>query len=257
MSKPIDEEGDDPFESPRLLLSGAERHINTFRSSVANLRSKDWCAPVADPETPNGIIIRPKITVPKDMKQIVFDLTNNLRSALDHAVFAATLLLTEEEREGTKFPFGDTRKDLEDDAKRRCKNVPRELLPYLLAFEAHREGNPLLWGLNKLRNTKSHRVLIPVAATVALSGVGEPSPGTIVTPEWDPATGRFKANLELSPNTNMGGVAYSFRLEIAIGIGAFRGEPALTIFDRIFGEVERVVSGIEAETARLLRERGS
>jgi hypothetical protein len=50
-------------------------------------------------------------------------------------------------------------------------------------------------------------------------------------------------------------VAFSFRLEIAIGTGTFRGEPALGIFDRMLGDVERIVSAIEAETARILASR--
>jgi hypothetical protein len=191
------------------------------------------------------------------MKQIVFDITNNLRSALDHAVFAGTFELTGRELDKTKFPFGDTEKDARDDAKRRCRDVPSELVDFLLALKPHRSGNPLLYGLNKLRNTKSHRVLIPFAAQPTIAGMGEPTPGTSVAHEWDPSTGRFKASLHLAPEVEGGAVIFNFRLELLIGTGALRGEPALRLFNRMLGEVERVVSAIEAETARLLRERSS
>lgn len=219
------------------------------------LRKTNWVTP-----TPVGsegeIIVRPNVTIPPELKQIAFDITNNLRSALDHAVFAGTLSLTGEERDGTKFPFGDDADELRGDAKRRCKKVPREILDFLLAFEAHRLGNPVLWGLNKLRNTKSHRVLVPVSGSANMYGMGEPSAGTkSVDYSWDAATGRFKSRIELEPGASGGAVVFGFRLELLIGTGTFRGEPALSVFNRMLGEVERVVSAIEAETARLLRER--
>lgn len=251
---------EDPFESPRLLLAGAARHLDALKVRIDQLRATDhWGTPEVDRTSsrsrslgPISVAVRTNARIPNDMKQIVFDLVNNLRSALDHAVFASTLALTGEERAGTKFPFGDTRTELDGDVKRKCKNVPRQMLDFLLAFEAHRDGNPLLWGLNKLRNTKSHRVLVPFAATVALSGEGEPTPGITPVREWDPSAGRLQVSLDRAPGVEAGGVIYAFRLEVLIGTGTFRGEPALSIFDRMLGEVERVVSAIEAETTRLL-----
>jgi len=201
------------------------------------------------------MVVKAKIDVPTDVKLIVFDITNNLRSALDHAVFAATLVLTKEERGQTKFPFGDTLAELEGDAKRNGRGVPQEIANFLLTFAACRDGNPILWGLNKLRNTKSHRVLVPCGANVSMVSMGEPSTGTTVKYDWDPATGRFQSNIQLAEGTPIGGVIFAFRLEILIGTGTFRGEPALSVFDRMASEVERVVSAIEAETTRLLRER--
>ncbi len=246
-------EDGDPFESPRLLVEGAGQHIDAFRARLLELRASDWTTPTAGPG--GEIIVTPKVVVPPDMKRVLFDITNNLRSALDHAVFASTLALTGEERDGTKFPFGDSASEMRGDAKRRCKNVPREMVEFLITFEAHREGNHLLWGLNKLRNTKNHRVLVPVGASADMVGMGEPSVGTSADYEWEPATGRFKARLELTPETRAGGVMFLFRLELLIGTGTFRGEPALGIFDRLRSEVERVVSAIEAETARILTKR--
>jgi hypothetical protein len=245
---------EDPFESPRLLLAGAARHIDAFRLRVEDLRKSDWKDLSGGVDDQGVIMVKTNVEVPADMKQIVFDVTNNLRSALDHAVFASTLALTGEERNQTKFAFGDTPAELEGDSRRRCRDVPREISDFLLKFEAHREGNRDLWGLNKLRNTKSHRVLVPFGANVSMVGMGEPTAGTAVKYEWDPATGRFRAEMQRAEGVPVGAVIFAFRLEILIGTGAFRGEPALGVFERMSSEVERVVSAIDAETTRLLRE---
>lgn len=246
-------EENEAFESPRLLLAGAARHIETFKSKLEAMRAQSWATFSVD-EASRVITVKSKIPVPQDMKQIVFDLTNNLRSALDHAVYASTVLITGEDRNNTKFPIGDTAKDAQDDAKRKCRGVPPEMLDFLLALETHRDGNPIVWGLNKLRNTKSHRVLVPMGSVVSLAGVGDPTPGTSMKPEWDSDTGTFKPNLELAEGTDLGAVVYAFRLEVLIGTGAFKGEPAPAVFDRMLSEVEGIVSAIEAETDRILRE---
>jgi hypothetical protein len=71
-------------------------------------------------------------------------------------------------------------------------------------------------------------------------------------PEWNPETSTFKPNLKLAEGTNLGAVTYAFRLEVLIGTGAFKGESAPAVFDRMLSEVERIVSAIEAETSRLM-----
>jgi hypothetical protein len=243
---------DDPFESPRLLLSGAARHIAAFEARVAGFRQEPdtWDIKAT---SPGETVIRVAKPVPPELKQIAFDVVANLRAALDQAVFASTMAIRGKELDGTKFPFGDDAKGASDNAKGKCKDVPHDVVDYLLRFEPYRMGNPLLWGLNKLRNTKSHRMLVPVVGDVSFQWTADPDSH----PGWDAATGTFKQSLKPAQRTGVYAALSSFRLEILIGTGAFRGEPAAGIFGRLLGEVERVVSGIEAETARLLRERGS
>jgi hypothetical protein len=248
-------EEDNPFESPRLLLDGARRHIESFNARLEELRLTPGWSEAQMGGTDGEILIKINVAVPAVMKQIVFDITNNLRSALDHAVFASALLLTGQELDNTKFPFGDTEKDAFDDARRRAKNVPPAVVALLLSFGPYRYGNPVLYGLNKLRNTKSHRVLVPMAASAEMTSAGEATEGSTAEYEWDQATGRLKVSLQREPGVPMGAVLHTFRLELLIGTGIFRGEPAPAVFERMFSEVERVVSGIEAETVRLMEER--
>lgn len=79
---------------------------------------------------------------------------------------------------------------------------------------------------------------------------------TVEAKEWDVAEQRFKTVWKPSPLFKPGMTGQAFRLQAIIGVGTFTGEPAVSVFDRLLAEVERVVSGIEAETARILRERG-
>jgi len=245
----MSEEGD-PFDSPRLLLSGAKRHMKAFAEQQAAVASAgQWL----DPGPGDKPRVRPGFTLPADMKQIAFDLTSNLRAALDHAVFASTHVLTGYDGEGgTKFPFGgDNEKEAREDAKRKCKKVPTAMVEYLLAFEPYRDGNPLLYGLNKLRNTKNHRVLVPMIAGAAELGTFTVQDASVETLKWDAATNSLKTVREPSPNIKPGAVGTYFRLEALIGSGTFTGEPALSLFDRLICEVERVVTGIESETLRI------
>jgi hypothetical protein len=134
--------------------------------------------------------------------------------------------------------------------------VPSDMVEYLLAFEPHAEGNRLLWALNKLRNTKSHRILVPVIATLNPTFLGGSSPGVVNSaPTWDSRTGLFRTMVQLPSGDYNFIVACSLRIEVQIGTGPLSGEPAVGVFERLVSEVERIVSAIEAETARLLRER--
>ena len=192
------------------------------------------------------------------MSRYRIDVVRSLRSALDQAVYGSTKSLTGKALNNTKFPFGDEVEGARNDAKGRGRDVPSEMVEYLLTFEPHKDGNPLLWGLNKLRNTKSHRILVPVASDVSLVGSSESAPGVMASPPgWDPATGTLKALMNPPKEGQLNAVMAVLHLEPVIGTGAFRGEPAAGLFRRLLGEVDRVVAGIEAETARLLRKRNS
>lgn len=250
----------DPFESPRLLIAGARRHIDTLKARIEEYRLAAGAisTPVQQgPPLPLTMVIRPAHPLPADFKQIAFDVVSNLRSALDHAVYASAVQLLGGEPASTKFPFGDSPDEARGEVKRRLKHLPVALTEYLLAFQPYPTGNRLLWALNKLRNTKSHRLLVPMIANLAPTTIGESEPGLITEqPTWDPHTGILKMPFQPSSTAPASMVAISIGIEIQIGTGAFLGEPAIALFDRLLGEVERVVSGIEAETARLLSERG-
>ena len=246
----------DPFESPRLLLEGAKRHIIILKDRFEAHRLTDGAISHAV-QHPRGVIIKPGLPLPKDFPQIAFDIVNNLRSTLDHSVFSSVTLLTGRELDGTKFPFGDTQADAWKDAKRKCKHVPHDILNFCLSFAPYPQGNKPLWGLNKLRNTKSHRILIPMISKLNPAFLGESHPGIVEKQsEWNPANGMFEVeiNQRKEPNTM---AAFSFKLDMCIGTGTFIGEPAIGVFDNLCGITERILSGIETETARILRERDS
>lgn len=249
----------DPFESPKLLLSGAARHIETLKARIAEHRAEPNAIVVETVEEPAGLpMTRPGLPIPPDLKQIAFDIVHNLRSALDQAVYSGTVELIPGDPHSTKFPFGDDAVEVERNAKSQAKDVPPELLAFVLKLEPHRNGNRPLWGLNKLRNRKSHRILVPVTSSLKAGLAGESRPSAVTAgPTLDQSTGVIEFSLD-EPGPNEIAVAGMFvvSLEIQIGTGTFLGEPAVGVFDHLLGEVERIVLGIEAETARLLRARG-
>jgi hypothetical protein len=187
------------------------------------------------------------------LREIAVDLLANLRSALDQAVYASTTVLVGPDLPGTKFPFGDTAKAAADDANRGCSDVPQDMVDFLLDFGPHPRGNRVLWALDKLRNTKSRRILVAMIADTSTAAIGESKPSVLVGREnGDPYGGILDVSLRRSDGTP-NAAALSPDTEIQIGTGPMLGEPAVALFEGMTRLVERVLAGIETETTRILR----
>lgn len=246
----------DPFESPRLLLAGAARHLNSLRSQIQEFRERPGAIVIQPPKGsspyPNMLVAKIGFHLPPELKQIAFDVVHNLRSALDQATYGASTTLVKRDLSHTKFPFGDTEIQAASEIKGRAKEVPPALFAFLMAFKPFEDGNRPLWGLNKLRNTKSHRILVPVLAQLNPQVVGQSQPGLMISePTWNPGTGELKIPFQPA-KVGASAAAIVVHMEVLIGTGAFCSEPAIGVFDHLLCEVDRIVSDIEAETARLV-----
>ncbi len=196
--------------------------------------------------------------LPKTLSSIVNDAAYNLRSALDHAVYASVSVIHGGDPTGTKFPFGDTDADLNNDIKRGCRNVPATILDLIRTFKPYEAGNPVLWSLNKLRNRKGHKVLVPLGM-VGNGGFGsfhvEHGSGETIC-KWD-ARNNEMIMMRVSPDFKAYGEITTSTSVTLYGVRGFEGIPTVTVLNRFESETERVVNAIEAETARLFRLRES
>lgn len=247
----------DPFASARLLLARANKHLTEFEiKELIFIDAKPYSRfHDIDPETGEtrlrARLVKP---LPPELPAIAFDILNCLRSALDHAVFdSARELGATPKPKFTKFPFGKTPKDAENDLSRKNAEVPDSIRPFLLSFEPYEGGKEGLFELNDLRNGKIHRIL---AANILTTGAISFGNGFIqnleisVVSEWDAAKGELtymrtapggKANIQLD-----------FAVSVAFGEETpFNSKRAFTVLRDFSKITSRIISGIEAETARL------
>ena len=169
----------DLFASPKALLSKADKHITELRSA----EQKYFSAPgtckkttETDPATGEQVLkVKMNGNVPLSIACIAFDAVNELRAALDHAVFSACSALGHVSKpQNIKFPFGDSFLDAKKQLQE-SKQIPEFLWDHLLNFEPYKTGSNILWGFNKIRNRKIHRMLVPYAAmnqSIAVIGTG-------------------------------------------------------------------------------------
>lgn len=201
--------------------------------------------------------VRVERDIPLDFGCMAFDALNSLRSALDHAVFAATVVLTgNQDPARTKFPFADTEEWLiESELKRGARDVPDDLHPYLLGLKPHKAGNKLLWGFNKVRNENIHRILSPVAHARSSMGIG--GNGYIgemeIIHKWD----REKRELSYLRCRDVGsGIKVDIAIDVAfIETSDLPLQSVVRTLEQCSGMVESIIDGIEAETARIIASR--
>lgn len=183
----------EPFKHPRALLNRALTHLNELEyQTKAHFGTNAYrITQEHDPDEPTWNLVKVRFAKPLSVKIpcITFDAINCLRSTLDYAVFdASALIRAEENPDSTKFPFADTFSDLKAEFKRGAKGVPTDLHDFLIALEPFKDGKGrALWALNKFRNSKIHRTVIPFAIgaqSVNIGGTGNTGSIQVIS-RWD------------------------------------------------------------------------
>lgn len=247
----------DPFESPKLLLDRARENTRDLEARIKRFFDRHPYAHIVDSESnPGQEIHKVRLTekFPTSLSTVAFDISSNLRSALDQAVYGSSIALGASSPWSTKFPFGDDPAGLDADINKGCKHVHPDIVKLLKAFQPYKGGNDALWALNKMRNTKIHRVLIPVGIagdSVSVAPGGYVFGGFSIGGEiWDPV----KNELELCRigAASQAELNINFTFKVTLGkVPVLEGQPVPDVFDHLTGEVERVVLAIEAETYRI------
>jgi hypothetical protein len=200
--------------------------------------------------------------IPEDSGVVLKDVLSNLRSALDQAGYASASALGSTRLSQTKFVFGDTLAEARGDMARRSRDLHPDVQGLMMAFSPYKLGNELLWNLNKARNTKEHRLLIPAQAQPEPFDVRSeftftaelPVSMSLPAPYWDNVN-----NAICCPFIgDKGSVKFEAAINFCFGdVGTLAGHRAIATLYAMAGEVESIIMGFEAETARLLRERSA
>lgn len=254
---------DDPFESPKLLLARADENLAELDQRIrAFLERKPW-AHVTDQDPKTGwdrYKIRLNAKLPGGLRAVFGDAIGNLRHTLDQAVCAASAALGVTDLKNVYFPVSDTPEGLESVIKTRCRKVPRELLPYLRSLKPYRRPANFYWAISKLAAANKHVMLAPMLVASS-GGVGIHGGARGLGVDWMPQGTWDSTKNELTVALVRPGVKPNYNLSIRLEVhlddpGGILSGPALPLLSLMYGNVAGALSGIEEETARILRERG-
>jgi hypothetical protein len=188
-----------------------------------------------------------------------------LRNALDQATWRASVELGASEEEIIYFPFGGTKGNFDNlfRGKGKAMNIPHELHGKLKGFEGfptskdYSGGNNLLYALSKISNPNKHTETYTVGLAVAQRGhmmsVGDMTEGSF-PPKYDPVNNEIV--LFTTPAAGKLNIDMSVATFVAFGeVPIVARQPVIPVLDEMTSVADRIVLGIEAETARILRER--
>jgi len=243
----------DPFRSAHLKIDRAKHHVEELNGRILRFQSEHPHEIIieADPE-PGYKVYKFRLTEPvpfADFSVLIGDALGNMRAALDHATYACAVINKSPSFRTCNFPFGKDAAAF-NRAVKRCSSVPNDIQTLLGTFQAHKDGNVMLWRMNKMCNGDKHASITPV-----LIGwenlqilVREGSIESPRNPFWNDA----KAEIELFRTKT--DPQYDLHISLAIALNSpeaiapNRAQALLTGF--VLG-VEDIVSRIEAETRRL------
>jgi hypothetical protein len=248
----------DPFESPKLLLARGKENSAEFEGRFrAFVKSTHLTiAHDLDPKTGNAIIkARLDKPFPGGLRPILSDAINNFRHALDQAVNSAAVEIRAGKRD-CYFPFAADINDLGVLYVKRFKTVPVALRPFLDNLKPYAGGDDLLWSLGKISGPNKHQIILETATDV-----------TQIVEVKAEIAGRWRriyrwdsAKEEMTIAVAAPGTQFNLNIEMPIlvkfgGSGPLSGHEAIGTLNALAGKADGILKGIEAETARIIRER--
>jgi hypothetical protein len=246
----------DSFVSARRKIARAKKHLAELEGKVAAIFGPNLYERFSEPhpDMAQWTVHKVRLTeeIPGDFSEIAGDVVDNLRSALDHAVYAVAAARCPHPRHAY-FPFSKDAVSFESNLKGRCKDVPKEIWPLLRQLKPYNGGNPALWALNLVCGTNKHAILVPAMAAVIVGGMDIQWTGGVempTKPTWD----SVKQEMEMfstAPGAEFHG-KFQIGFSVAFGeIDTLTGKNALPILDKFVELVELIVGNIEAESKRL------
>lgn len=253
----------DPFYSAKLLAHLARADVEDFATGCQTFIDNCQLEFIADyNQEADQTIVRARVRtdIPDELERDAVRLVMEMRATLDKAVNAAAKVITNSgDVRYTSFPFGTCKAEVEGQLRAergQLRNIPKELHEHLLGLAPHMGGNDLLAAFGVFSNPAKHEAVL--AVNLRLLGIGINSGNwhfDRVQIIWNEA----KDEAELF---RLRGRLKSYNgLRISCGV-AFHDAKGLTDKEvsstlcEIAGMVETIVLGLEAETARIVAERG-
>ena len=183
----------DPFGSPKLLLSNARKHIDNLNAAGNAFAETKPYASVCELDAETGEYvykIRVTAPMPGNFALLAADALSNLKSVLDQALCASVAILRPSASlDGISFPFGRSKPQFDAAEKVGCKKVASEIVTLIRSFQPYETGNAPLWLMNFLTKTNRHRMLQPVLLMgenmIRARLFSESGQLTFMAPDWD------------------------------------------------------------------------
>lgn len=246
----------DAFESSRRKIANAEKHrLNLEREIEAFERVNPYTRVTEPhPEKPDHVVHKAKLTkeLPVSIADTVGDIVQNLRNALDNAVYAVAVASGRVNPKYTAFPFARSVAEMANSLGR-SKDVPKEIHSLFCGFQPYLGGDEVLWTLNEMCVADKHKMVIPIGTGIINTGVNVQGRGFFEMPTphvWDRAKNEMVL-ITLGP-----GAQYyydlNFRIFVAFnGIEIVDGKPVLGVLYALGRKVQSIFVAIEAESKRL------
>jgi hypothetical protein len=159
------------FESARLKVKRACRHIQDLQTVFATFLNSDFCKITIEQEPDTGQQFLKVVSIaslPPETPLIIGDTVHNLRTALDHSIVEIL-----KGRNGVQFPIGKERHNLESHTTYQAikKTLPDLANFFLNDIMPYDTGHPSIWAVAKLDNIDKHNLLIAITTVQKLSGV--------------------------------------------------------------------------------------
>lgn len=250
----------DLFESPKLLISECDQEIINIQKMISDFFSGKCAAvvkifdPVSEQE---AYKVRLTARLPGSINVKVKNVISNLRDALDHSVYSSEATIRGGIPKNTSFTFA---KNIDELQKKLNKSgtsyVPPELRECFLNFRPYGGGNDVLWGMNQIRNSNTHRTIVPAGTSLGNVGMAFSNSHVVGALElvdfaWDEEKSEVEifrvgrgSKLNLNIHVNFDAM---FNCE-----GFFNKKPVVPSLLNMQNEVKNIISIIELETARFV-----
>lgn len=247
---------DSSFRSAYSKLAWGREHIKKLKLEIgAFLETPPLeCFTEPDPENPDHTIqkIRLARAIPERFSLIAGDAVDNIRAALDHAVYAVAVASAPASTGivHAAFPFAGSPAYLEDKLKG-SRDIPTALWPLFRSLRPYKGGNRLLLALNRACNRNKHALLVsciglPEILAASMSGaslIGFPAAHV-----WNREKNEMVLFTEGPGAHRQGGFDLHFLVALT---GIAEDEQAYTALESYAAEVERILCLLETECRRL------
>lgn len=254
-----------PFIGANDMLAWSRQHLEHLNSSVAIWSERTTKTPITDVNPQTGRHLHKlhlSEALPWYFPLMTFDIVNAQRACLDHLMYGSAVALGVIDPQNTKFPFGDTKEKAEADPRRKRSENDQAIIDLALTFKPYEAGDHTLWALNKIRNLKHHRFLVPTAVTaqsvsikntIAVCRGGETG-FELISPSWD-GTKNELTYMETAPTLGNDNPEISISVAFADGTH-FERQLVSRVLHATGRKIQEICMAIEAETVRLAAERG-
>lgn len=249
----------DPFVSSRRKIAWAKKNLAQLDVMIGEfLQQENLYTSFAepDPQNPQHTVHKMRVIkqIPDGLSELTGNIVDDLRSALDQAMYGIALLHDPATKLGeAAFPFSRDADHFDNALKGRCKGVLVQLWPLLRSYKPYQGGSQALFALNAICGTNKHGILLPVGtatvtAKTVIEGTGFWSMPT--NPVWDWTKQEmelFTAGPQPKFRANI-----SFAFYVAFGeIEGVTGKAAIPVLNTFVEMVETIIGEIETESRRL------